>query len=262
MNPDVGGGTLGSRNSGVGLTGNWGSFLIGRWDTPFKVVHAAIVDPFGDTAAPDITAVTLNQGNFSRRENNVIQYWSPDLGGFAFRAHYSANEAKTATTNPSLTGASLTYAAGALYVAYAYEKHKDQNGATTVAGVDETGNAVSAYYKFGGLKLSGQAGRYQRTGTEAQKSYMAGLDWALGKHVLLASYQNSKNGGVTTSAQPKCNMVGVGYRYDFSKRTSFVTDYTKVNNDVGNLCNFGTSPLTITAGQDPRGFAIGARHLF
>lgn len=260
--PDAGGGTFASRNSGVGLTGAWGSVLLGRWDTPFKVVHAAVIDPFGDTAASDITAAALNQGNFSRRENNVVQYWSPNLGGLSFRAHYSANEGKTATVNPSLTGASLTYAAGALYVAYAWEKHKDQNGATTVAGVNETGNAISAYYKFGGLKLSGQTGRYKRTGTETQRSYMVGLDWAFGKHVLLASVQNSRNGGVMTAVQPKCDLVGIGYRYDFSKRTAFVSDYTKIDNDVGNLCNFGTSPLTIGAGQDPRGFAVGFRHTF
>jgi predicted porin len=164
--------------------------------------------------------------------------------------------------NPSLTGASLTYTAGALYLAYAYEKHKDQNGATTVAGVNETGNAISAYYKFGGLKVSGQTGRYKRTGTETQRGDMLGLDWTLGKHVLLAAWQQSRNGGTTTAAQPKCDLVGIGYRYDFSKRTSLVTDYTKINNDVGNLCNFGTSPLTITAGQDPRGVAVGVRHLF
>ena len=259
---DVGGGTFASRNSGVGLTGRWGTVLLGRWDTPFKVVHAAIVDPFGDTAAPDITGATLNQGNFSRRENNVVQYWSPNMSGFSLRAHYSANEGKTATANPYLTGASVTYAAGALYLAYAWEKHKDQNGASTAAGVNEIGNAVSATYKIGSVKLSAQSGRYQRTGTETQRSYMAGLDWAIGKHVILATYQNSKNGGVTTAAQPKCDLVGIGYRYDFSRRTSFVADYTKVDNDVGSLCNFGTAPLTIGAGQDPRGASVGLRHTF
>ena len=31
--PDAGGGVFASRNSGVGLTGDWGSVLIGRWDT-------------------------------------------------------------------------------------------------------------------------------------------------------------------------------------------------------------------------------------
>ena len=141
--PDAGGGTFGSRNSGVGLTGNWGSILLGRWDTPFKVAHASIVDPFNDNSSADITGATLNQGNFSRRENNVIQYWSPNFNGVAFRAHYSANEGKTAATNPSLVGASLTYTGGDLYAAYAYEKHKDQNGATVAAGVNETGNAIS-----------------------------------------------------------------------------------------------------------------------
>ncbi|MEQ1518225.1 MAG: porin [Usitatibacteraceae bacterium] len=260
--PDAGGGTFGSRNSGVGLAGNWGTLLLGRWDTPFKVAHAAVIDPFGDVSSPDITGAALNQGNFSRRENNAIQYWSPKMGAFSFRAHYTANEVRTATANPSVVSTTLTYADGPLYVAYGYERHKDLNGTTATAGVSENGNALSAYYRFGSLKLSGQAGRYTRTGTERQNSYMVGLDWALGKHVILATYQNSKNGGVTTAAQPKCNLAGVGYRYDFSKRTSFTTDYTKVDNQVGNLCNFGTSGLTITAGQDPRGFSAGMRHTF
>jgi predicted porin len=260
--PDAGGGTFGSRNSGVGLTGNWGSILLGRWDTPFKVVHAAIVDPFNDDSSADITGATLNQGNFARRENNVIQYWSPNLNGLAFRAHYSANEGKTATANPSLVSTSLSYTAGDLYVAYAYEKHKDQNGATVASGMTEIGNAISGNYKAGAVKLFGQAGRYSRTSTERQKSYMVGLEWMIGKNALLASYQNSKNGGVSTAAQPKCNLLGLGYRYDFSKRTSFIADYTKIDNDVGSLCNFGTVPLAIAAAQDPRGLSAGFRHTF
>lgn len=255
-------GTFASRNSGVGLQGAWGSVLFGRWDTPFKVAHAAVVDVFGDLALPDITGAGLNQGNFQRREPNSIQYWSPRWGGVAFRGHYSANEGKTATANPYSYGASLAYQAGNAYVSYAYEKHADQDRAVVTPGVDEEGNAVSATYRLGAVKLSGQYGEYRKTRTATQKSYYGGVEWNIGKHALLASYQYSKDGGVTTTAQPECDLVGLGYRYDFTRRTAFFAEYADVSNKVGSLCNFGTSPLAITAGQDPQAFAFGLRHNF
>lgn len=96
---DQGPGTFASRNSGVGLQGAWGSVLMGRWDTPFKVAHAAAVDVFRDLALPDITGAAMNR-NFSRREPNTVQYWSPVWNGVSIRAHYAANEGKTATVNP------------------------------------------------------------------------------------------------------------------------------------------------------------------
>lgn len=128
--------------------------------------------------------------------------------------------------------------------------------------MDEEGNAVSATYRIGPLKLSGQYGEYKRNGTQTQKGYYVGGEWTRGAHVLLASYQNSEGGGANGSAQPKCDLAGIGYRYEFSTRTAFGAEYADVNNRSGSLCNFGTSPLAITAGQDPRGLGVGLRHTF
>lgn len=256
-------GTFATRNSAVGLQGGWGSVLMGRWDTPFKVAHAAAVDAFTDLALPDITAGALNQGNFARRETNTIQYWSPTFANTSLRAHYAANEGKTATLNPYSYGASLTWRAGAGYVAYAYEKHKDQSRATATAGIDEDGHALSATWRVGPVKLSGQYGEYRRTRATKQKGWYAGAEWNVANHALLASWQDSKGGGATTdAAQPGCTVLGLGYRYEFSRRTAFVAEYAQVKNKVASLCNFGTSPLTITANQDPKGLGAGFRHTF
>jgi hypothetical protein len=35
-----------------------------------------------------------------------------------------------------------------------------------------------------------------------------------------------------------------------------------VENEVGNLCNFGAATLAIANGQDPQGFSAGIRHIF
>src|SRR4051812_31490281 len=88
--PDQNDSTFAARNSGVGLQGGWGSLLIGRWDTPYKVVTTAI-DPFGDvtlggwTAAMNGSGVRGVQGQLDRREQNNVQYWSPNWAGFAVR---------------------------------------------------------------------------------------------------------------------------------------------------------------------------------
>ena len=263
--PDAASGTFAARNSAVGLRhASFGSILMGRWDMPMKLAQAATLDPFTDLALADITAVALNQGNFSNRAQNVIQYWSPKWNGVDAKLAYSANEARTATASPYMTGASINYAGGNLYLTYAYEKHHDMRDGSVAAGVSEVGNGVGGYYRLGKAKLMAQYGTYTRTGTVKQKSYLLGVDWIFsGPHHLLASYQSSKDGGATTlAAQPECNAYGIGYRYDFSRRTFFTAYYTKVENEVGNLCNFGAATLSITNGADPTGFSFGLRHAF
>ena len=257
------------RNSAIGLQGGFGSILLGRWDTPMKVTQTA-VDPYGDLTLGDITGAALRQGNFSLRMGNSVQYWSPTWAGFSVRGLYVANEAKNSNRNPGMWGGSVAYSAGNLYVAYAYEKHDNFRAGNPIENESEEGNALAASYKFGNLKLSGQYGEYERTNTAKQKSYAVGLEWAFGKNVLLFLYQNSKDGGSNVAtgtppaapAQPECDMYSIGYRYDFSRRTFFIASYTKVDNKIGSLCNFGTETIAIGANQDPQGVGLGVRHLF
>ncbi|QJR15920.1 porin [Usitatibacter palustris] len=262
--PDQQTANFANRNSGVGLAhAKLGTIIMGRWDMPFKSSQVAPLDPFTDLALADVTGTAMNQGNFSLREQNVIQYWSPNWAGLEVRLAYSANEGKTADRDPYKYGGSLVWTNRTVYLTYAYEKHNDSRDGTVTAGIEEEGHGVGGYVRLGGAKLMAQYGTYSRTGTAKQKSYVLGVDWVFGeRHHLLASYQDSRDGGVTTAAQPRCDAQGLGYRYDFSRRTMFTAYYTKVNNDVGNLCNFGAATLSITAGQDPQGFSAGVRHTF
>src|SRR5476651_660945 len=135
--PDQNDSAFAGRNSGVGLQGAWGSILLGRWDTPYKVTVDA-VDPWGDLTIGGITAglngsgVRGQQGQWDRREQNNIQYWSNTWGGFALRLSYMANEGRTATLNPRSNGASLTWTGGPVYVGYAYHQLYDQTFGTPV----------------------------------------------------------------------------------------------------------------------------------
>ncbi len=96
-----------------------------------------------------------------------------------------------------------------------------------------------------------------------QRSYMIGCEWVFGAQAVLGTYQSSRDGGQASLAtQPSCNLWGAGYRYRFSPRTFFIAQYARINNKNGALCNFGTNPLAIAAGQDPLGLGIGLRTNF
>ena len=152
--------TFAARNSGVGLQGGWGSVLLGRWDTPFKSALGAI-DPWGDLTLGGIQAGMMGGGvnNVAtttmgdRRDQNVVQYWSPSWAGIAVRLSYSANEARSSspcagrpaggTCNPLSQGGSISYTGGPVYIAYAYHELKDQPMNSLQLTVNTTG-AITA----------------------------------------------------------------------------------------------------------------------
>ena len=311
--PDQNDTAFAARNSGVGLQGGFGSILLGRWDTPMKVTAGA-VDVFGDRTIGGYQAGMLGSGvgglnpsgsaasapaatggfdGFDRRDQNVVQYWSPSWGGVAIRASYSANETRTATTNPRTVGASLTYTGGPVYVGVAYDEMKDFRPAfsftapvailTTAVLPKQRATAVFGTFTFGPIKLGALYDKVKRDGPSAinatagtvtgfseQKAWMGNVEWTFGNNQLKYQYTKARDGGPTfvTSAtvlarvEPDCKVNAFGYQYNFSRRTFFLAQYVKVDNNAESYCNFGSNRLAIAAGQDPKGVSVGLRHSF
>jgi predicted porin len=267
---------FGNRNSGVGLQGDFGSVLLGRWDTPFKLANASL-DVFGDTTPAGFTAAMSDRGNFNRREQNVVQYWSPNFSGLTFRAHYTANEGKTATVNPVVTSFNAVYVQGPIYLSAAWEKHKDifrnyTGAAANVAGADETGVSLAGHVTFGPVRVGALVQKFEKTGggttrTSDQKAQMFNLIYTAGKNQFVFQTQRSKDGATratptTAVTEPDTKVNSVGYFYNFSRRTTLVAVYSQTKNNVTGLGNLGANALAIAADQDPRGFAFGLRHTF
>jgi predicted porin len=252
--------TFDTRNSGVGLQGPWGSFIVGRWDSAFDQSQA-FVDPFNDLGLPGISAAALNQGNFSRRDFNTVQYWSPRVPGWRTRINAGTHEVTAPNgARPWSYGAMISHVADASYVAIAFERHMDQAFLAVVPGKQEEGRGIAARHRFGRLRASAQYGAYRTTGAVTQRSYMLALEWLDGPHEILGTYQDSRDGALVSAAsQPRCNLAGAGYRYRFSMRSYVMAQYARVNNRVGALCNFATNRIPITGTQDLRGMAIGMR---
>ncbi len=100
-----------NRNSKISLSGGFGEFMFGQWLLPHNEMVAQWVDPFYDAGADSHTSIMGNIGGgqsffyngsfgpsqaFNRRQEEIVQYFSPNLNGFTFRL---------ATTNAATTGA-------------------------------------------------------------------------------------------------------------------------------------------------------------
>lgn len=284
---DTSGGTTGgtnnfaTRNSGVGLMGNFGNVFLGRWDTPFKISQLLATDPFGDLTIASPSGVAMRQLAYDVRANNILQYWTPTMSGFQGRLAVTSNEAKSdapavpgtaAGANPRLYSGSVEWTGGPFYVAYAYEKHKDQIPVSTLSsttvfsqGTDETGHGLAGKYTAGWAVIAAQFGQYKRTGSDDQKSGMVNLTGTFGVHQGIASYRRSDGGDVTGNPKAKCDGWALAYKYLFDRNLDFIAEFVQVNNKVGGLCDFGSNGVgaaSIAGGGDPKGIAAGLRYTF
>src|SRR6266508_1605006 len=101
---DAGGGTLGGRETFVGLQGSWGTFKMGRFLAPYDDIHPI----FGNV--PTLTTTILStaalwaqapgtglasqpeNGGFDDRIRNSIRYDSPTVSGFNGSVQYGTYE--------------------------------------------------------------------------------------------------------------------------------------------------------------------------
>jgi predicted porin len=271
--------TFANRNSGVGLQGAWGSFLMGRWDTPLKQAANAM-DPYGDVTLGAQSSALLGsgvagvQGGFDTRQQNVVQYWSPSWAGLAVKLSYMANEGRTTgatAVNPRSEGGTLTYTGGPIYVGYAYHQMKDTAFGTVASGggtpATQKLNALFGTFAFGPIKVGGMYHKIERTNFSEQKAWLANVVWTLGNNQLIYQHQDAKDGARNdqVNAQPSCKNDSIGWQYNFSRRTFALLEYSKVENNDTGTCNFGSTPGPLTtniAGQDIKALQFGISHSF
>jgi len=217
-----------SRNSALGMKGGFGNVFIGNWDTPFKRTNSPgnvganqtgiwgssflLTGGSTTTAYPGQAAgsgSSVGRAIFSRRQNNLISYDSPNFGGFQVMAAATSAQAATGTfdgtTNQKARIISLgaQYSAGPIYVSAGYEIHKDANGngglpvvgGTTRDG-DDKGWHISGAYTWGPVKFGGNytqqkvEGGFIAVPTEVKyRAWHVGVDWNIvGPHGLRAAY--------------------------------------------------------------------------
>lgn len=302
MNFDSGGGAVCSRNAGVGLEGAFGNVFFGQWDTPHKQFGS--IDVMGNTHivswgaaimhSPGVNTAATTAGNgvgvgaavnnsatlvFDRRQQNTINYYTPNWSGFQIKAQYSADEEKqddrvnlatgavTPGLDPWLVSVSAAYDNGPLFIGASYEKHTDYNNnplgfAGLTTSNDDYSYQVAASYKFGNFKLSAAWDKlhYERdsnaflSGEVERDAFYVGASYTTGPHYFALSYAaaddwDCSGSGFLTVNPARCNDTGADmyaakYEYSLSKRTSVFVHYVQIDNDSQAQYNFGTNPLT------------------
>src|SRR6266571_2290389 len=106
-------GALSSRNSFLGIAGNFGALKLGKTDAPYKL-STARMDPFSATIG-DYNSIMGNTGGDNRAEfdtrlSHAMWYESPNMGGFRVNALYapgqnrSSDNSNNASGEPDCTG--------------------------------------------------------------------------------------------------------------------------------------------------------------
>ena len=86
---------------------------------------------------------------FNRRQENIIQYWSPNWNGFVFRfAATAGTRDETANTlggdmDPMIRSSSLAYENGPLWLAVTWQDHEDWTAASIGCGDNRGSNCMS-----------------------------------------------------------------------------------------------------------------------
>lgn len=250
----------GSRNTGAGLSGDFGQVSLGVNDTPYKVTHNKI-ELFDNTTA--FTATNLigraNGGTISyvNRQKNMVQYISPSLGGVKIAAMYAPDEAKTATTNKTVLSLSGTYDQDGIYAALGYESHPD--GTTT--GQTDSAMRLVGRYDFG-MAWVGATLESIKVNASATNSYTESNMELVGAYKMDASTiaLSYAKAGKTDVANTGANQISLRYGYNFSKHTEVFAAYTSLKND--SAAAFGKVYSGATAGATESAFGVGMLHSF
>ncbi|WP_051710530.1 porin [Andreprevotia chitinilytica] len=112
---------FGTRDSFIGLQGNWGTFRAGHL-SDYANLDMEYIDPLsygGDVAGQ------LYSTRIDHRFNNAIRYDSPDFGGFTFTTLYNADTARVAGTNSQAINVGLSFERAGYLAKLNYEAFGD-----------------------------------------------------------------------------------------------------------------------------------------
>ncbi|MHB9020464.1 MAG: porin [Halothiobacillus sp.] len=278
------GGLTGQRNTFIGATGNWGTVITGRHDTPFKLMGRDY-DLFADTVGDSRNIISGKDGLWDLRPSQVLAYATPDLMGFNAMLAY-VNSWAVGTTGPVATTpspynvAARAYSMSAGYkiagfgLDAAYEYHRQGGLVNAAVGEQRSQSSyrLGANYTIAGFKILGlyQDIKNVAFSNTTEKLYGLGGAYSFGASTVKAQYYkanatsdaNSQNGG---------NLWAVGYDYKLSKQTNVYAMYAQTSNSAngtytimggGHDNSFIPAGSTLKPGGKSSAVSVGVEHKF
>ncbi|MFO7581775.1 porin [Guyparkeria sp.] len=255
------GGLGGGRNTFAGFTGDWGTLIGGRHDTPMKSVSRKY-DLFGDTIG-DSRAIVRGRAygdDWDMRTNNTVAYATPNLAGFNAMVAYVSDWDNDINNERDAWSVSAGYEIAGFMIDGAWEQHNIETG-------DQEAWRLGAGYKFGGFKV---VGLYQNADVgfagADQDVWGLGAAYSFGNSTIKGQYYTADD--VSNTNDTGAELWAVGYDYKLSKQTSVYAAYGSMDADMAGTYQLAagtghgeTAPLEVD-GTDSNAFSVGLVHKF
>jgi predicted porin len=246
-----------ARNAYIGLAGDWGTFLYGRHDTPYKLaLYATGIDMLGDSII-DVNSV---YGITEVRADDAIAYVSPNWNGLTLAGAIIPGEGYTdSVTGEYFDSIADNYSISAMYsnnglkLAVGYEVLDQGLPATAGAGTCATATntagdcdntLIGAGYSINNFDVSGVY-VMQDYGDVGNDIWVLAAAYTWGNNKFIANYGQSDLDGAD-----KEDGYGLAVQHMFSKRTSAYLGYA--SSDIG----------PTTRGTANEGVSFGMIHNF
>jgi predicted porin len=268
------------RQAFVGLSGDFGTALVGRQDMPFHSLisdfdpfHSGTVGRYRNTFVAGTSTGGENLFDPYRLDNAVI-YSTPVFSGFNVAVAYSNNaigqEAVDNMGDYRVINIVPRYTHGSLSLGVSYYRIKSEDG----DNVNIHNWMLGGAYDFGVLKLSAfyDENKWNDALNVANndlklKDWMLGLTVPFGKHAIQAAYNQSKLAWHGDSG--KAQQWSLGYTYALSRRTNFYAAIADLHNDKSRKSPglFGTRAASLSDADNPgngyqSGFQFGVKQVF
>lgn len=258
-----GNGTLFSRESKVGLSGDFGTVTLGQQLSPYILAHAVTqagtaghfwvnrIIMGGGLGAAGVGAGTgaFQKGGFFIA--NAVSYTTPSIGGWTATI-------LTNTKNGAKDGAmAATTSDGDKYTAY--NVSGSVAGVNIAAGYQNRQNTYTSWvaggtYGIGDLTIGANISSHKPEGGDAVGAYLISANYALGNGTSVV-------GGVARNDLDAAqSLTNIGLKHDLSKRTFvYLTHNRGTNGAISSLAERGNYAAT---GRDNNNTVVGVSHSF
>jgi len=246
------GGDISNRNTYVGLSGNWGTVLLGKHDDPIKMMTISR-DKFNTTLG-DWNEVEANTGvdtmedKGANRQMDAITYISPNFNGFTAVAQTAPGEDQT---NDGIDDGFLSigakYVNGPIYIGAGWEERDYNNG-----NDEEESWRIAGSYQFGDFNVGAM---YHDTDDVDNNTNIESNTWqlsgsyAFGNNVVKAMWQEGEN-EISGATDLEYEAWALGLDHNFSKRTRVYAVYTETDEETSGVSD------------DADAFGVGLVHKF
>ena len=254
------GGRLFGRRAFVGLNGGFGQVQVGRDYSPNFWVMLNSDDTYGG-GLTGFSAVA-NLGQFyanTLRQDNQLQYITPNMGGLTARAAWAFGEVAGGTNRGRTFGANVEYKNGPIYAGVGFSDLKDAAGSASRKQF-----IIGASYNFGVAYVGATYMENKSETGSKTKPLAVSVTVPFGASRVGLQVAQSKNGSA------KASTFGLMLENDLSKRTTaYAVAGQAKNKGLTNIFDGNTDGTGTAAsnranvnGQKASAFAVGIRHRF